>query len=608
MPPFNFHIRSIKPYVYPVNTKSANNFAELKMFLWYIIRELGIKQSIRGWFMINTNDFIYEFLISSGLLDQQSLASAKERSEKEGIPLDVMAFRMGLLNKQEYLRRLSDELNIEAVDISDIEVPKEVIGALPAKVASHYGVLPLALEGNILTIAFPDNIYFTAIDDVKLLTGKDISAVLAWREDIDSAIKRYYGIGAEAIEQMESEQKDSWGLESDLKTLDASDSSEASIVRFVNQLLMQAVKENASDLHIEPYEDEVMTRFRIDGILHMAPTPPNMRSIYSSVVARVKVMAGMDIAEKRLPQDGRIRAKISGQELDLRVSTMPSQYGESVQIRILRKEGFLGINDLGFADKNLHIITSNISSPWGLILITGPTGSGKSTTLYACLSEINKPTRKIITLEDPIEYQIKGILQMQIQPKIGFDFALGLRHILRHDPDVVMIGEMRDSETAEIGVRASLTGHLVFSTLHTNNAAGAVTRLIDMGIKPYLVASALKCVVAQRLVRRICPSCKKSKFISSKGLPVNTRSDTVEVFFGEGCPACYFTGYKGRYGIHEVLYIDEDIRDMIISDASAQEIAGKAAEKGMRQLLEDGVHKALLGITSLEEVYRVIQE
>ncbi len=556
---------------------------------------------------MNTDDFIYEFLLSNGLIDQQSLSSAKERAQKEGVPLDIMAFRMGLLNKDEYLKKLSDELNIEAVDISNVQIPGEAVAVLPAKVAIHYGVLPLALEGNILTVAFPDNIYFTAIDDIKLLTGKDISAVLAWREDIESAIKRYYGIGAEAIEQMDNEQVDSAVVSDDFKSLDT-DTSQASIVRFVNQILMQAVKENASDLHIEPYEDEVTMRFRIDGILHMAPTPANMRSIYPSVVARIKVMAGMDIAEKRLPQDGRIRARISGQELDLRVSTMPSQYGESVQIRILRKEGFLGINNLGFSDKNLNIIKSTIMNPWGLVLITGPTGSGKSTTLYACLSEINKPTVKIITLEDPIEYQIKGILQMQIQPKIGFDFALGLRHILRHDPDVVMIGEMRDSETAEIGVRASLTGHLVFSTLHTNDAPGAITRLIDMGIKPYLVASALKCVVAQRLVRRICPSCRRGKFVPASSLPIKDERDSVEVFFGEGCPECHFTGYKGRYGIHEVLPIDDEIRDMIIENVSSQEIMNKAVEKGMITLLEDGIHKAIKGITSVEEVYRVVQE
>jgi type II secretory ATPase GspE/PulE/Tfp pilus assembly ATPase PilB-like protein len=380
---------------------------------------------------------------------------------------------------------------------------------------------------------------------------------------------------------------------------------EASIIKFVNQIVFEAIKDRATDIHLEPFQDELRTRYRIDGILYDIHIPETIKYFHPAIVSRIKIMAHMNIAEHRLPQDGRIKIKSGEEELDLRVSTMPCAFGEAVHIRVLSQKSFLELEKLGLLEEDFKIIEQVIKRPHGVIFVTGPTGSGKSTTLYACLAQINSQAVKIITIEDPIEYQLRGVNQVQVNPKIGLDFAMGLRHMLRHDPDIMMVGEVRDYETAEIAIRAALTGHLVFSTLHTNDACGAITRLLDMGIEPFLVSSSLECLIAQRLVRRICPKCK---------IPLASRNEVLaqiqkeESFEGKGCEACRFTGYRDRTAIYEILTITDTIRDMILNRNSSQQIKQKAVAQGMRTLRQDGLQKVFAGLTTYAEVVRVTQQ
>jgi type II secretory ATPase GspE/PulE/Tfp pilus assembly ATPase PilB-like protein len=387
---------------------------------------------------------------------------------------------------------------------------------------------------------------------------------------------------------------------------------DASIVKFVNQILSEAIKERATDIHLEPFGDELRTRFRIDGVLYEINIPSTIKYFQPAIVSRIKIMSNLNIAQRRLPQDGRMKVKIGEEELDLRISVIPTAFGEAVHIRILSPQFFLELEKLGLLRENLQLIEEVIKKPHGIIFVTGPTGSGKSTTLYACLARINNTGIKIITIEDPIEYQLRGVNQIQTQHKIGLDFAAGLRHILRHDPDVIMVGEVRDYETAEIAIRSALTGHLVFSTLHTNDAAGAVTRLLDMKMEPFLVSSSLECLIAQRLVRLICPKCKtpvknKEEFLRQMQ-DIQFDREKVEIYEGKGCPDCRFTGYRGRTAIHEILMLTESIREMILQNASSQQIKQKAVAQGMRTLRQDGLRKVIAGLTTLSEVVRVTQQ
>ena len=450
------------------------------------------------------------------------------------------------------------------------------------------------------------------LDDVKLLLNLQIRPVLAGEKDILEAIKRYYGVGAETIEQMIDEN----GLKERKKVSAAEDiedaTVDASIIKFVNQILLQAYRDRATDVHIEPYEDELKVRYRIDGLLYDATVPVAIKHFQSAIVSRIKIMASLNIAEKRLPQDGRIKVKVGENELDLRVSILPTPHGESVVIRILSSSMLYSLSGLGLSTADLKILDSLIKKPHGIIFVTGPTGSGKTTTLYSCLSKINTPDKKIITIEDPIEYQISGITQIQVHPKIGLSFAQGLRSMLRHDPDIMMVGEVRDYETAEITIRVALTGHLVFSTLHTNDAAGAVTRLLDMGIEPFLVSSSVECFVAQRLVRLICPKCKNKvtprKEIMKDFGAVDVDISQVTFYEGKGCEFCKFTGYKGRTGIYEFLVVNDQIREMILQRTSSNLIKKKAIELGMRTLRHDGWDKVKKGLTTISEVIRVTQQ
>jgi type II secretion system protein E len=490
-----------------------------------------------------------------------------------------------------------------------------IISKVSAKFASHYKIIPLEFRDNYLTIAMADPLDVRILDDLKLILGFEVKGVLASEAEILEMIRRYYGVGAETLEKMIAQKSpvegpvtQGMGQAEDLEAM----AEDASIVRFVNQILSEAIKDRASDIHLEPFQNELRTRFRIDGILYDINTPETIKYFHPAIVSRIKIMSSLNIAERRLPQDGRFKIKVNEEELDLRVSIMPTAFGEAVHIRILSTRFFLELEKLGLLPEDLKIIESVIKRPHGIIFVTGPTGSGKSTTLYAALAKINSSAIKIITIEDPVEYQLRGVNQVQVIPQIGFTFAAALRHMLRHDPDVMMVGEVRDYETAEIAIRAALTGHLVFSTLHTNDAAGAVARLLDMGIEPFLVSSSLECLMAQRLVRTICPKCKtpvkaKPDLLAQIG-EIGNGLREVEFYEGKGCEACRFTGYHGRTGIHEVLLITEPIRELMLSRASSQQIKQKAITEGMRTLRQNGLEKAKAGITTLTEIIRVTQQ
>jgi type II secretion system protein E len=438
-----------------------------------------------------------------------------------------------------------------------------------------------------------------------------VQFALTPRAEIEKALKKYYGVGAETLSEMDEEEEVAdldIAYDKDITEGD----QEASVIKFVNQIIWEAYKDRATDIHLEPQEDELRIRYRIDGILHQTPMPPQLKRFQSAILSRIKVMSGMNIAEKRLPQDGRINVRIKGEEIDIRVSTVPTVYGESTSLRLLsRGKIFLSLDKLGFSPQDEAAIRELIVKPHGIILVTGPTGSGKSTSLYAMLSSINSVHKRIITVEEPVEYELRGINQIAVRPEIGLTFAMGLRHILRQDPNVIMVGEIRDLETAEIAIRAALTGHLVFSTLHTNDSPSAFTRLIDMGIEPFLVASSIEAIMAQRLVRTICSACKTEQkvepaYLRRIGFPPD-EIPTARFWHGAGCEDCRQLGYQGRLAIYELLVVTEALRPLILQRAAASTIAQAAIENGMRTLRVDGWNKVRNGITTIEEVLRVTQ-
>jgi len=437
-----------------------------------------------------------------------------------------------------------------------------------------------------------------------------VSFALATRSDVEKALKKYYGVGAETLDEMGEGEPMELELAYDKEITEGD--QEASVIKFVNQIIWEAFKDRATDIHFEPQEDELRIRNRVDGILHQIPLPPTLKRFQSAIISRIKVMSGMNISEKRLPQDGRINVRIKGEEIDIRVSTVPTVYGESVSLRLLtRGKIFLSLDKLGFSKLEEDAIREIIIKPHGIFLVTGPTGSGKSTSLYAFLSAINSVHKRIITIEEPVEYELKGINQIAVRSDIGLTFAMGLRHILRQDPNVVMVGEIRDSETADIAIRASLTGHLVFSTLHTNDAPSAFTRLTDMGIEPFLIASSVEAVQAQRLVRTICPHCKTEQkvdhdYLRKIGFP-EADIGTAKFWHGAGCENCRQQGYQGRKGIYELLIVTEALRPLIMNRAPATTIAQRAIDAGMRTLRVDGWKKVKEGTTTIEEVLRVTQ-
>jgi type II secretion system protein E len=556
-----------------------------------------------------------QLLIDKNFITVEQLDGALKEQRKSGGFLGNVLVRLGYISQDKLFPVLAEQLDVEYVKLKNKDINPGVIEKVPAKFASHYKLIPLDVKGNVLTVAVTNPLDIHTLDDIKLLLGYDTKPVLASEDDIIEAIRKYYGVGADTLEKMmagEGGRGGAFGVEIP-KTEDIEDmAKDASIIKFVNQVFLQAYRDRATDIHVEPFEDEMKVRYRIDGILYDTTIPPSIKHFQSAIISRIKIMSNLNIAERRLPQDGRIRIKVAGDELDLRVSILPTPFGESVDIRLLSTSMRFTLEDLGFLEKDRVLMEELIKKPHGIIFVTGPTGSGKTTTLYSCLNRINAKEKKIITIEDPIEYQIKGVTQIQVQPRIGLTFAQGLRSMLRHDPDIMMVGEVRDFETAEITIRVALTGHLVFSTLHTNDAAGGITRLLDMGIEPYLVASSVECFVAQRLVRVICPTCKKQIKPSRevlKELGVEQISDISKVRFyeGKGCDECKHTGYKGRTAIYEVLVVDSDIRNLIMVRKSADIIKEKAVERGMRTLRQDGWEKIKKGDTTPSEVLRVTE-
>jgi len=514
------------------------------------------------------------------------------------------------MTEDAFVQKLANVLGWPYLDLPKTTVPNEARSKISTKIAFQYSVLPVALENDTLQVVVSDPFDAAMTNAVRFDARIPVRFALATKMEIEKALKKYYGVGAETLDELGEGEAMDLDLAADKEITE--DDQEASVIKFVNQIIWEAFKNRATDIHFEPQEDELRIRNRIDGILHLIPLPPTLKRFQSAIISRIKVMSGMNISEKRLPQDGRINVRIKGEEIDIRVSTVPTVYGESVSLRLLtRGKIFLSLDKLGFSKMEEDAIRDIIIKPHGIFLVTGPTGSGKSTSLYAFLSAINSVHKRIITIEEPVEYELKGINQIAVRSDIGLTFAMGLRHILRQDPNVVMVGEIRDSETADIAIRASLTGHLVFSTLHTNDAPSAFTRLTDMGIEPFLIASSVEAVQAQRLVRTICPHCKTEQkvdrdYLHRIGFP-EADIETAKIWHGAGCEECRGQGYQGRKGIYELLIVTEALRPLIMNRAPATTIAQRAIDAGMRTLRVDGWNKVKAGTTTIEEVLRVTQ-
>jgi general secretion pathway protein E len=541
-----------------------------------------------------------------------ALIKIGELLSKNGESLEEVLIKSRVLDEKEVLEVLSEFYEFPyTLTISEREIDGELVKTLPISFAKRFRLIPFQKKNGKVVIILSPPLDLYALDEVKSLFGCEIEPVLALNHIVIDTINRVYERGKEMTEGIEDDSAgiSEYDLQEPKDLLEAED--EAPIIRFVNSLLFQAVKEKASDIHLECFEKELSVRFRKDGILHEITSVP--KKLQASIISRVKIMAELDIAEKRKPQDGRIRVKVAGRDVDVRISTVPTTWGESVVMRILdRSSVLLSLEDLGLAGKKLQVFEGLIQRPHGIILVTGPTGSGKTTSLYAGLERINSPDKKIITVEDPVEYQIQGINQIQVNPKVNLTFANGLRSILRQDPDVILVGEIRDRETADIAIHASLTGHLVFSTLHTNDSASAITRLIDMEIEPFLVASSLMAVIAQRLLRFLCSSCKEpyephDDELLKIGLRRSQLKDGV-LYRARGCEKCFNMGYSGRTGIFEMLLIDDDIRNLTLSQVDSTKIKRKAMEHGMTTLRMDGAEKVARGLTSVDEVMRVTEE
>jgi len=557
-----------------------------------------------------------EILLNRNLLTPEKLDIAlKEQSAlgENRQRLGEILVNLGFISEDDMLHTLSFELGLKYLKFSEFPkvIPDESYPSV--KFMKQYKFVPIGVEGNVLKIAMTDPLNEYVLNALQVFSGKSLEIFLSSEKDIMEAVEQHFGANihmTSIMEGMREEEIESAGIELQEDVHHLRDMAfEAPIVKLVNMLITRAVEGRASDIHIEPFENNVKIRYRIDGALTEVESLP--KRIQPAVISRVKIMSRLNIAERRLPQDGRIKLRVSGREIDLRVSTMPTVYGESIVMRILdRSSALIVLEHLGFPEDTLEKYRHLITTPYGMLLVTGPTGSGKTTTLYASLSKINSDDKKIIAIEDPIEYQIEGINQIQVKPQIGLTFANGLRHIVRQDPDIIMVGEIRDIETAEISIHSALTGHLVFSTLHTNDAPGAVTRLLDMGIEGFLVSSSLIGVLAQRLVRVICPACKEPFTPQQKIIDKIDFSalNITTCYHGTGCEKCRDTGYRGRTGIFELMIMGEEIRQLILEKTSADIIRQKAVSRGMQVLRESGWQKVKQGITTVEEVLRVAQE
>jgi general secretion pathway protein E len=552
-----------------------------------------------------------QILLKHTSLTAEQLADAIATQGREGGLLGDVLVRKNLILPHELMRALCIQIGIPFIeDLKANEIDPALLSAIPINYAKVKECLPISREegphGEILVVCVADPFNVAIPDDLRVLTGKQIRVVVSTSMRIQDAINRVYERStANLVEKIEGDFDETYDLEGPIDILEATE-DDAPVIKFVNSLIFRAVKEKASDIHIEPFEKEFVVRFRVDGVLYDVIRQP--KRAHAAISSRIKVMGVLDIAEKRLPQDGRIKIKIAGKDVDIRLSTLPTLYGERIVMRILEQSGTpLQLQQLGFSTKSSENIDKLIFSKYGIILVTGPTGSGKSTTLSSCLVKLNSSERNIMTVEDPVEYQIPGINQVQSNSKIGLTFAAALRSFLRQNPDIIMVGEIRDKETAEIAINASLTGHLVLSTLHTNDAAGAPTRLIDMGVEPFLVASSLLGVVAQRLIRRVCMKCRVPHTptdFEMQELGFTTLPTGATIYRGVGCPSCTQTGYSGRTVIHELLIIDDKLRSLIIRNTDANLVKRAAVEAGMIPLRSDGITKVLTGITTIDELMR----
>jgi len=560
---------------------------------------LGQTQTAEAGAALGTRKRLGEMLIERRLITQEDLERALELQKDRGDKLGKTLVDLGFIAMRDVLAVLSEQLGVplHAIDGPPVMMPETE--ALSARFLRQYRCLPVTFEEQTIGLAMADPLDFETIAAVRNTTGLPVAPLLAGEQEILDAIDRWFGEKARAESESETE---GGAASEDLEQL-RDMASEAPVIRLVNAMIAQAVEKRASDIHIEPFEREFRVRYRIDGVLYSQEPPP--RELKAAIISRVKLMAKLNIAERRLPQDGRIKIKSVGREVDLRVSTLPTLYGESVVMRLLDRSAgdFYDLKRLGFDQHMLSRMEYYTSLPHGILLVTGPTGSGKSTTLYSALKRINQTDKKIITIEDPVEYQMDGINQIHVNTQIGLTFAAGIRHIVRQDPDVIMIGEIRDRETADIAIRAALTGHFVYSTLHTNDAPSAISRLTDMGVENYLITSSLVSVLAQRLVRVICPQCK-----GPDGTRITPDGDNIRVFKGRGCEACFGSGYTGRMGIFELMELNEEIRSLIMANKDAASITMVARQNGMRNLREDGWLKVREGVTTADEVLRVTQE
>jgi type IV pilus assembly protein PilB len=560
----------------------------------------------------NFEDTLKKILVDSQLISEEALKKAIDAQKAEGGQLSKILVKQGAISEEILMGCLAKQLEMPAVKLSKMKIAPEILRIIPKQVASHYLVLPVSKIGNTLTLAMADPLNIFAVDDLKSLTNMVIKPVISSESEIKRAISRHYeGEGAEVVDMLQESEEDldieigmrrnqDEGVEVDEKM---------PVINIVNNIITEGLKRRASDIHLEPYEDILRVRYRIDGELREALEIP--KKYQNALIARLKIMSNMDITEKRLPQDGRFKIEFEKKDIDFRVSCLPITYGEKMVLRALDKSNLsVGLEKLGFLPEPLDLFNKAITKPYGMILVTGPTGSGKSTTLYSILNKINNPDVNLMTIEDPVEYQIEGITQVQVKPEIKLTFANGLRSILRQSPDVIMVGEIRDSETADIAIKSSLTGLLIFSTLHTNDAAGAITRLIDMGVEPFLIASSLILTVAQRLCRRVCPECREQYKVPKEALSkLDIKTDKEIVGYkAVGCKKCNQTGYLGRMGTLEVLEIDDTIKDMILEHASSDEIKEYAKSKGMKTLRENAIQKFLKGQTTVEEVIRITSE
>ncbi len=552
-----------------------------------------------------------EILLQRGLVIQEDLLRARSSARESGNPLWRELILLGMVDEDEMIHLMSDLLEVEPMIVDQYPAAPIQVDSLSLKFMRHARFLPVDQRDDTLVVAMADPEDFYTIEAIEQACHFRVQRCIGRQRDIEEAIERLYGSGASTMERIVGD----LGMVNEDAVVDPEDvehlrdmASEAPVIRLVNLIITRALETRASDIHIEPFENSLKVRYRIDGVLHEVESPP--RRLQPAITSRIKIMAKMNIAERRLPQDGRIKLRISGRDIDFRVSTIPTMCGESVVMRILDRESvILDIRSLGFPEDTLSVFRGLIARPYGMILVTGPTGSGKTTTLYSALQEINTPDKKIITVEDPVEYQLPGVNQIQVKPQIGLSFAHGLRSIVRQDPDIILVGEIRDHETAEIAIHAGLTGHVVFSTLHTNDSAGAVTRMLEMGMEDYLMASCLMGVLAQRLVRVICSQCKAedqpdSLMLDQLGLPPEAALDW-KFYRGRGCDLCYGTGFKGRTGIYEFLEVDDEIRKLITTHSDAGIIRDAATRKGMRTLREDGWEKVRKGTTTISELMRV---